>query len=150
MRPAYPAQRYWLCRRRIFVVNLPHGQEIQGSLGVRGLLLRSILRLVRLNGLSVVGISEGAELLPMLAPEVPQLAGLLLIFFIGLDPVQALQFQAHRLGADADWRALDRAQAGGDADSGVRQGRSLRYWRDLWRWPLEQPLLKTSWPPLQV
>jgi hypothetical protein len=44
---------YWLCRRHIFMVNLPHGQEIQGSLGVRGLLLRSILRLVRLNGLSV-------------------------------------------------------------------------------------------------
>lgn len=98
----------------------------------------------------LVGISEGAELLPMLAPEVPQLAGLVLIGSSGLDPVQALQFQAHRLGADADWRALDRAQAGGDADSGVRQGRSLRYWRDLWRWPLEQPLLKTSWPLLQV
>jgi hypothetical protein len=53
MRPAYPAQRYWLCRRRIFMVNLSHGREIQGSLGVRSLLLSSLLRLVRLNGLSV-------------------------------------------------------------------------------------------------
>jgi ketosteroid isomerase-like protein len=35
------------------MVNLPHGQEIQGSLGVRSLLLRSILRLVWLNVLSV-------------------------------------------------------------------------------------------------
>ncbi len=35
------------------MVNLPHGQEIQGSLGVRSLLLRSILRLVWLNALSV-------------------------------------------------------------------------------------------------
>ncbi len=35
-------------------MNLPHGQEIQGSLGVRSLLLRSILRLVRLNGSSVM------------------------------------------------------------------------------------------------
>ena len=35
------------------MVNLPHGREIQGSVGVRSLLLRSILRLVRLNGLSV-------------------------------------------------------------------------------------------------
>jgi hypothetical protein len=36
-----------------FRVNLPHGREMQGLLGVRSLLLRSILRLVRLNGLSV-------------------------------------------------------------------------------------------------
>ena len=35
------------------MVNLPHGREIQGSLRVRSLLLRSILLLVRLNGLSV-------------------------------------------------------------------------------------------------
>ena len=51
--PTHPSQRYGLCLRCIFMVNLPHGQEIQGSLGVRSLLLRSILRLVRLNGLSV-------------------------------------------------------------------------------------------------
>jgi hypothetical protein len=30
------------------MVNLPHGREIQGSLGARSLLLRSILRLARL------------------------------------------------------------------------------------------------------
>ncbi len=40
------------------MVNLPHGQEIQGSLGVRSLLLMSILRLVRLNGLSVIRIRK--------------------------------------------------------------------------------------------
>jgi hypothetical protein len=54
LRPTHPSQRYGLCLRRFFMVNLPHGQEIQGSLGVRSLLLRSILRLVRLNGLSVM------------------------------------------------------------------------------------------------
>jgi hypothetical protein len=36
-----------------FRVNLPHGREMQCLLGVRSLLLRSILRLVRLNSLSV-------------------------------------------------------------------------------------------------
>jgi len=36
------------------MVNMPHGQEIQDSFGVRSLLLRSILRLVRLTGLSVL------------------------------------------------------------------------------------------------
>jgi hypothetical protein len=51
--PTHPSQRYWLCLRCIFIVNLPHGQEIQDSLGVRCLLLMSILRLVRLNGVSV-------------------------------------------------------------------------------------------------
>lgn len=51
--PTHPSQRYGFCLRRFFMVNLPRGREIQGSLGVRSLLLRSILRLVRLNGLSV-------------------------------------------------------------------------------------------------
>lgn len=53
LRPTHPSQRYGFCLRCIFMVNLPHEREIQGSLGVRSLLLRSILRLVRLNGLSV-------------------------------------------------------------------------------------------------
>ena len=53
--PTHPSQRYGFCLRRFFMVNLPHGREIQGSLGVQSLLLRSILRLVRLNDLSVVG-----------------------------------------------------------------------------------------------
>ena len=53
LRPTHPSQRYGFCLRRFFMVNLPHGREIQGSLGVRSLLLRSIVRLVRLNGLSV-------------------------------------------------------------------------------------------------
>ena len=54
LRPTHPSQRYGLCLRRFFMLNLPHRQKIQGSLGVRSLLLRSILRLVRLNGLSVL------------------------------------------------------------------------------------------------
>ena len=35
------------------MVHLPRGREIQGSLGVRGLLLRSVLRRVRLDDLSI-------------------------------------------------------------------------------------------------
>jgi hypothetical protein len=49
LRPTHPSQRYEFCLRRFFMVNLPHGREIQGSLGVRSLSLRSILRLVRLS-----------------------------------------------------------------------------------------------------
>ncbi len=51
--PTPPSKRYGFCLRRFFMVNLSHGREIQGSLGVQGLLLRSILLRVRLNGLSV-------------------------------------------------------------------------------------------------
>ena len=98
----------------------------------------------------LVGISEGAELLPALAPEVPQLAGLVLIGSSGLDPQQAGALQAERLGAQAAWAALGRIQASRRADSAVVQGRSLGYWRDLWSWPLALPLVRSPWPLLQV
>ena len=98
----------------------------------------------------LVGISEGAELLPALAPEVPQLAGLVLIGSSGLDPQQAGALQAERLGAQADWAALGRIQASRWADSAVVQGRSLGFWRDLWSWPLALPLVRSPWPLLQV
>ena len=98
----------------------------------------------------LVGISEGAELLPALAPEVPQLAGLVLIGASGLDPQQAGVLQAERLGAQAAWAALGHIQASRWADSAVVQGRSLGYWRDLWSWPLALPLVRSPWPLLQV
>ena len=98
----------------------------------------------------LVGISEGAELLPALASEVPQLAGLVLIGASGLDPQQAGALQAERLGAQAAWAALGHIQASRWADSAVVQGRSLGYWRDLWSWPLALPLVRSPWPLLQV
>ena len=98
----------------------------------------------------LVGISEGAELLPALAPEVPQLAGLVLIGSSGLDPQEAGALQARRLGAEGDWAALAQIVAGAPPDGVVVQGRSLGYWRDLWHWPLTLPLLQGPWPLLQV
>ena len=98
----------------------------------------------------LVGISEGGELLAALAPEVPRLAGLMLLSASGLDPQEAGALQAQRLGAGADWAALGHAQAGQAPDSAVLQGRSLGYWRDLWQWPLAQPLIQGPWPLLQV
>lgn len=98
----------------------------------------------------LVGISEGAELLPGLAPLVPHLAGLVLISSSGLDPREAGALQAQRLGVQAAWAALERAQAGTVPDKAVLQGRSLRYWRDLWHWPLARPLIDGPWPILQV
>lgn len=98
----------------------------------------------------LVGISEGAELLPALAPEVPRLAGLVLVSSSGLDPREAGALQAERLGAQADWRALGQAALGPLPDGAVLQGRSLGYWRDLWHWPVAQPLLNGAWPVMQV
>lgn len=98
----------------------------------------------------LVGISEGAELLPALAPEVPQLAGLVLIGSSGLDPQEAGALQARRLGVEGDWTALAQSVAGAAHDSVVVQGRSLGYWRDLWRWPVALPLIHGPWPLLRV
>lgn len=100
----------------------------------------------------LIGISEGAELLPALAPEVAPLAGLVLIGSSGLDPLEAGTLQAQQQGAYAlaPWQALGRAQAGAWPDGHVLQGRSLRYWRDLWQWPVQEALLAGPWPLLQV
>ena len=98
----------------------------------------------------LVGISEGAELLPALAPEVPRLAGLVLIGASGLNPQEAGALQAQRLGVQSAWGALGEAVAGRQSDTTVLQGRSLGYWRDLWHWPVAQPLIDSPWPVLQV
>lgn len=98
----------------------------------------------------LVGISEGAELLPGLAAEVPQLAGLVLLSGSGLDPQEAGDLQAQRLNQSAAWQALERAQSSDAPDSTVVEGRSLRYWRDLWRWRVAGPLVELPWPLLQA
>ncbi len=98
----------------------------------------------------LVGVSEGGELLPHLAPQVPRLAGLVLLGASGLDPREALTLQARRLGAQTALDALEQVQASAAPDASVHQGRSLRYWRDLWHWPQQQPLLDGPWPLLQV
>ena len=98
----------------------------------------------------LVGISEGAELLPALAPEVPHLAGLVLLSASGLDPQEAGALQARRMGVEADWTALGHMVHGAPHDSVVLQGRSLGYWRDLWNWPVMRPLVQSPWPLLQV
>lgn len=99
----------------------------------------------------LVGISEGAELLPGLAPAVPQLAGLVLLASSGLDPREAGALQAQRMGHGEDWQRLQTLQADvAVSDHTWAQGRSLRYWRDLWAWPLAQPLIDGPWPLWQV
>ena len=98
----------------------------------------------------LVGISEGGELLPALANEVPGLAGLVLLSASGLDPREAGELQARRNGAFAQWLAVEQAQASALPAEAMLQGRSLGAWRSLWRWPVAQPLIDGPWPLLQV
>ncbi len=98
----------------------------------------------------LVGISEGAELLPDLAPEVADLAGVVMISAPGLNPREAGELQAQRLGQWPAWQALAHAQASDASDDTGLEGRTLGYWRDFWDWQLEQPLLDAPWPLLRV
>lgn len=98
----------------------------------------------------LVGISEGAEILPDLAPEIPHLAGLVMISAPGLDPLETGELQAHRLGQWSAWQALDAVQSSDASDDTVHQGRTLGYWRDFWHWHLAQPLLDAPWPLLRI
>lgn len=98
----------------------------------------------------LLGISEGAELLPDLAPELPALAGMVIMAAAGLDPRETGELQVLRLGQSRAWRGVANAQASGAGDEVIVQGRTLRYWRDFWRWPLARPLLEGEWPLLRV
>ena len=98
----------------------------------------------------LLGISEGAELLPDLAPEVPHLAGLVMISAPGLDPLETGQLQARRLGQWPAWMALASLQSSDASDDTIHEGRTLRYWRDFWGWKLTKPLLDAPWPLLRV
>ncbi|MEO8119356.1 MAG: alpha/beta hydrolase [Rhodoferax sp.] len=98
----------------------------------------------------LLGISEGAELLPELAADVPALAGVVMISAPGLDPRDAGELQARRLGQAPAWQALARAQASDASDDTVFEGRTLGYWRDFWHWRLARPLLDAPWPLLRV
>ena len=98
----------------------------------------------------LLGISEGAELLPTLADSVPGLAGVVMLSAPGLDPRDAGELQARRLAQWPAWQALQVAQASAERDDHGVQGRTLAYWRDFWHWPLAQPLLNAPWPLLRV
>lgn len=98
----------------------------------------------------LLGISEGAELLPVLATAVPGLRGLVLLGAPGLDPVETAGLQVRRLGVETDWARVRVAAASSRPDSEVVEGRALGYWRDFLSWPLAQPLIDSPWPLLQV
>lgn len=98
----------------------------------------------------LLGISEGAELLPDLATVLPDLAGVVMLSASGLDPVESGELQAMRTGNRSSWQQLQLAQASHSTHSRVVQGRTLRYWRVFWRWELAERLISAPWPLLRV
>lgn len=98
----------------------------------------------------VVGISEGAELLPEVASALSAVSGVVMVSASGLDPTVAGALQAGRMGHAAAWQALRSMQASDLPDDVLVQGRSLRYWRAFWHWPLTEPLLSAPWPLLRI
>ncbi len=101
--------------------------------------------------LVLVGFSEGAELLPQMARALAGTVLLVMIGNAGLDPADTAALQARRLGHEATWRTLIDQASGPDApDSGLLHGRDRRYWQDLLRWPLFEPLLADPRPLLLV
>ena len=99
----------------------------------------------------LVGMSEGAELLPHLAPALPRLVLLVMLGNAGLDPVRTGALQAQRLGLDNAWQQLmGQTRHWQLSDDRVLHGRSARYWHVLQTWPLLAPLLSDGRPLLQV
>jgi len=98
----------------------------------------------------VLGISEGAELLPALGEAVgPSLQGLVLLSASGLDPADTLRLQAERLGRADAWAEIEAAARGPRGDDEILHGRSLGHWRDLLGWRVFEPLSARPWTVLQ-
>lgn len=98
---------------------------------------------------ALVGVSEGAELLPAVLAGNPALVLLAAVGSTGLDPLEALSLQASRQGAPDFVAELKRRVTDeGQADAAVWAGRSMAYWRDLAHWRYSQALLdspQTLW-----
>ena len=95
----------------------------------------------------LVGISEGAELVPSLVRAVPGISQVSLVGSTGLDPLDALQLQASHLGATAFvGHMLAQVQDAQVSDQAQLADRSMAYWRSLAAWPLADPLLEMPQP----
>lgn len=98
----------------------------------------------------LLGISEGAELIPDVASALSRLDGVVMLSAPGLDPLELGELQAQRLGRSGAWRQLQAAQASTLDHSTVIEGRTLTYWRVFWGWVLAERLLRAPWPLLRV
>lgn len=98
----------------------------------------------------VLGISEGAEIAPYLLPAIVNPIGMVLLSATGLDPAVAGAMQAEGLGQGAAWKRLEETLASSQPDDMIVEGRSLRYWRDMFGWKLTAALAESKLPLLRV
>lgn len=98
----------------------------------------------------VLGISEGAEIVPYLVPALGKLIGMVFVSATGLDPAVVGAMQAARLGQTKAWDRLREQAASVLPDSTLVEGRTLRYWRDMFAWKLTAPLATLRVPLLRV
>ncbi len=98
----------------------------------------------------VLGISEGGEIAPHLLPALGRPMGMVLLSASGLDPALAGELQAERLGQRAAWQGLRERAASDAPDTAIVEGRSLRYWRDLFAWKLTDVLGASGLAVLRV
>lgn len=98
----------------------------------------------------VAGISEGGDIVPILAQRIPSVTHAVIVANGGMDPLDAYRLQARRHGFDvqlAELSALDRAPpADPDAPAHYIAGRSWRYWSELRQLTHSQNLLALSIP----
>ncbi len=97
--------------------------------------------------MALVGISEGAELLAVIAAELPQVKLLALLGSSGLDPLEALSLHAQTKGSNLFVRELlRRTDNSAVADDHIWSGRSMAYWRSLVAWRHSDALLASPHP----
>jgi hypothetical protein len=97
--------------------------------------------------LVLVGISEGAELLPWLVRRHPAIGHVVMVGSTGLDPWEAMALQAQRLGAPGFMSELQaRLEEPSLKDTDPLAERSVGYWRSLSIWPFSEPLLALDRP----
>jgi pimeloyl-ACP methyl ester carboxylesterase len=100
--------------------------------------------------MALVGISEGAELIAVIAAELPQVKLLVLLGSSGLDPLEALSAKAEEMGARDFVVNLLKNTADPDMpDAQIWTGRSMAYWRSLVAWRYSDALLAAH-PPLML
>jgi len=99
--------------------------------------MRTQLDMARINDqwprkIVALGISEGAEVAPVLALRIPSITHVSLLANGGMDPVDAFRLQADRYGFSGD-AAQVVAVCNGSADSaGIHAaGRTCRYWQEM-------------------
>lgn len=97
----------------------------------------------------LVGISEGADLLPVLGHSLgTALQGLVLLSASGLDPADTLRLQAQAQGRPQAWAEIEAAVHSARPADDELHGRRLGHWRDLLPWRLFEPLTREPWTVL--